>query len=124
MARILIIEDNRDVIELVTRMLSFLGSHTVTSATDGEAGLKAALRDRPDLVILDLNLPKLDGHEVCARIRETPSMSKTRILMLSAAFTSSEDAERGLALGADAYLTKPFLHTPFNDAVTKLLARA
>jgi CheY-like chemotaxis protein len=121
MARILIVEDNTDVVTLIERMLKGHGAHTVLVAGDGELGLKLARSERPDLIILDLNLPKMHGHEVCEQVKSDPRTAKTKVLMLSAAYTSSEDAERGLSRGADAYLTKPFLHTPFLDAVTKLL---
>jgi DNA-binding response OmpR family regulator len=121
MARILIVEDNADVIELLERMLKMHGSHVISIATDGEAGLKLAKSERPDLIILDLNLPKMHGHEVCEHVKSDPRTAKTKVMMLSAAYTSNEDVQRGIGRGADAYMTKPFLHTPFFDTVTKLL---
>lgn len=123
MARILIVEDNADIVSLLERLLKMHGTHTLLIATDGEQGLKLAKAERPDLIILDLNLPKLHGHEVCEQVKSDPRTQKTKVLMLSAAYTSTEDRDRGLARGADAYLTKPFLHTPFLDAVTSLVGR-
>jgi DNA-binding response OmpR family regulator len=111
MATILIAEDERDLSNLVRRHLEDEG-HRVLQAFDGPAAVLAATQERPDLVILDWMLPRLDGLEVCRRIRRD---SIVPILMLTA---RSEEVDRvlGLEVGADDYLTKPF-------SIRELLAR-
>src|SRR5437660_426116 len=112
MAHILVVEDERQLAELVGRQLTVAG-HTVGFATDGMAALESLERTPADLVILDWMLPRLDGLEVCRRIR---ARSITPILMLTA---RAEESDRvlGLEVGADDYLTKPF-------SMPELLARA
>jgi DNA-binding response OmpR family regulator len=111
-ATILVVEDERDLNNLVRRHLEAEG-HQVVQAFDGPSALEEASRARPDLVILDWMLPRLDGLEVCRRIRQE---SVVPILMLTA---RSEEVDRvvGLEVGADDYLTKPF-------GIRELLARA
>ncbi len=123
MAHIVIIDDNQDIVNMVQKLLKKAG-HTVGSAGDGERGLATIQRDRPDLVILDLNLPKIDGHEVCQRVKGDPTTRHIPIIMLTAAYTDADDARRGLALGADEYVIKPFMHTPFLHLVGRLLNSA
>ena len=89
--------------------------HEVRTARDGEAGLAAARSYRPDLIVLDVMMPKLDGYAVLAAIRADPLLDGTRILMLTAKGREAEQ-KKGLALGADAYLPKPF---PTGDLVEK-----
>jgi DNA-binding response OmpR family regulator len=111
MATILIAEDERDLSNLVRRHLEDEG-HGVLQAFDGPGAALAAIQERPDLVILDWMLPRLDGLEVCRRIRRE---SVVPILMLTA---RAEEIDRvlGLEVGADDYLTKPF-------SIRELLAR-
>lgn len=120
MARITVIDDNQDIVELVATLLESKG-HTVTSANDGAQGLKLVEKELPDLVVLDLNLPSLDGHEICERLKAQSPTKKIPIVMLTAAYTSDDDARRGLSLGADAFVVKPFVHKPFLDTITRLL---
>ena len=101
--RVLVVDDEAIVTEVVERYLVREG-YRVTVATDGEAALELAREGGPDLVVLDLMLPKLDGLEVCRRLRQESSVP---IIMLTA---KGEESDRilGLGLGADDYLTKPF----------------
>jgi DNA-binding response OmpR family regulator len=102
--RILLIEDDRDIAAVVSSTLADEG-YRVDHAADGRTGLDRALRDPPDLVILDLGLPLLDGMDVCRRIRQRDPA--TPILILTARGTEA-DRVRGLETGADEYLVKPF----------------
>ena len=102
--RILVIEDERQLAGHITRALSRHG-HCLTATHDGVEGLQAALNDPPDLVLLDLNLPGLDGLSVLSRLRE--SQSTARVLILTAR-GEVEHRVKGLHAGADDYLTKPF----------------
>ena len=76
-------------------------------AQDGEEALARARRDKPNLIILDVRMPKMSGYEVCAALRADEETAGAKIIMLSA-FADPRDVERGLAAGADAYMTKPF----------------
>ena len=102
--RILVIEDERQLAGHVTRALSRHG-HCLGTAYDGVEGLQLALNDPPDLVVLDLNLPGLDGLSVLSRLREAHSAA--RVLILTAR-GEVEHRVKGLHAGADDYLTKPF----------------
>ena len=103
MPRVLVVDDEEQIVDLLRSYLQRDG-FDVDDAADGEAALAAIARLRPDLVILDLMLPKLDGREVCRRIRET---ANTPIIMLTAR-DEETDKLLGLELGADDYITKPF----------------
>jgi two-component system, OmpR family, alkaline phosphatase synthesis response regulator PhoP len=104
--KILIVEDERDILQLVKLYLEKEGFRTVTAATGAE-GLKSANSDKPDLIILDLMLPEIDGLEVCKRLRSSPETAMLPIIMLTAKAEES-DTVIGLELGADDYVTKPF----------------
>ncbi|HYX10899.1 MAG: response regulator transcription factor [Chloroflexi bacterium] len=103
MKTILLVDDERNIVELLRLYLEKEG-YGVVSAPDGEQGLALHARHDPDLVVLDLMLPKVDGFEVCREIRRR---GQTPILMLTAR-TDDVDAIVGLELGADDYVTKPF----------------
>ena len=106
-AKILIVEDDATIRALLEMALLGAGFKEVKSAARGDDGLSEARRMKPDLVLLDLMLPGLDGFTVAKRIRETPELAATRIIMLTAR-TQNEDIVRGLECGADDYVTKPF----------------
>ncbi|MBF0551439.1 MAG: response regulator transcription factor [Deltaproteobacteria bacterium] len=103
---ILVVEDEEDILDLVEYNLQQEGFH-VLRAMDGVVGIQLAKKERPDLVILDLMLPKLDGKEVCRSIRKDSDISTMPIMMLSAR-AKEIDRVIGFELGADDYLTKPF----------------
>jgi PleD family two-component response regulator len=113
--RVLVIEDERDVVELLTYNLEKAG-YRVIAAGDGESGLALARERRPDLVLLDLMLPGIDGFSVCQALREDFRTHHTPILMLTAR-GETRDRVQGLRVGADDYLPKPF-------SLVELLARA
>jgi two-component system alkaline phosphatase synthesis response regulator PhoP len=103
---ILAVEDDRDILELITYNLEREG-YEVTGATTGEDGVDAARSDKPDLVLLDLMLPGIDGLEVCRRLKADPDTAHLPIVMVTAKGEES-DIITGLELGADDYVTKPF----------------
>ena len=103
---VLVVDDEPMVVEALSFLLN-RAKLEVRTARDGEAALSAIESDPPDLVLLDIMLPKKDGFEVCQTIRANPAWDKVRIVMLTARDQESE-RKKGLALGADAYLTKPF----------------
>jgi DNA-binding response OmpR family regulator len=104
--RILIVEDHPDIVEIVRYNLEREG-YRVSWARNGEEGIEKASAEKPDLVLLDLMLPKIGGHEVCKAIRGEAATRFLPIIMLTA---KGEEADivRGLELGADDYVTKPF----------------
>ena len=117
--KILIIEDDlalSDVISFTLRR----GGFEVITAHDGQSGLASWQSNRPDLIVLDLNLPKLDGLEVCRRIR---SIEKTPIIILSVR-SGDEVVVKGLELGADDYIVKPFSPSQLVARVRAVLRRA
>lgn len=105
--KILVIEDDSTIRTILGMALDGAGYKNVLMADRGDVGLASARAEKPDLVLLDLMLPGLDGFTVAKRIRETPSLAATRIIMLTAR-TESDDIVRGLEAGADDYVTKPF----------------
>ncbi|MHB8575153.1 MAG: response regulator [Dehalococcoidia bacterium] len=119
MTTVLIVEDEAMVAEVVGRYLRREGFDVVVAA-DGEAALEAAQRRHPDLVVLDLMLPKLDGLEVCRRLR---ARSQVPVIMLTA---KSEELDRivGLELGADDYMPKPFSPRELVARVRAVLRRS
>jgi two-component system, OmpR family, alkaline phosphatase synthesis response regulator PhoP len=119
--KILIVEDDSDLVKLLKYNLEKEGFR-VNYATDGSVALAEARRDPPDLVILDLMLPGLDGLEVCRQLRRNDRFLRTPVLMLSA---RSEEADRvvGLELGADDYVTKPFSTREIVARIRALLRR-
>src|SRR5713226_8992906 len=122
MKRVLLIEDDRDIVELVRYNLEREGFQ-VASATDGASGLAQIRKTPPDILLLDLMLPKLSGLDICKEIRRDTSLNRLPILMLTA---RGEEADRvvGLEMGADDYVTKPFSPRELGARVKALLRRA
>ena len=104
--RILVVEDEEDILALVQYNLMKAG-FIVDTAVSGEEGLQKALQVRPDLVVLDLMLPNIDGLEVCRQLRTNPDLSEIAIVMMTAK-GEEEDIVKGLEYGADDYIPKPF----------------
>jgi len=102
--KVLIIEDEKEVSELYKLKLT-IDDYDVITATSGQEGLKKAFKDSPDLIFLDIKMPKMDGFEVLKRLRENPKTKKTPVVILSN-FDEEDMVERGLTLGADEYLIK------------------
>src|SRR5213595_3364238 len=105
--RILIVEDEKDVVDLLALNLRRAGGFIISTASDGAAGLAKARGEKPDFIILDLMLPKMPGLEVCKILKSEPATRHIPILMLTA---RAEEIDRivGLEFGADDYVTKPF----------------
>ena len=103
--RVLTIEDNADSRDMTRTMLELSG-HEVRAAADGAQGLEEAARWRPDVVLLDIGLPGMDGYEIAKRIKANPALARTRIIALTG-YGLAEDAKRAFAAGFDLHLTKP-----------------
>ena len=106
MTTILIADDETPIVELVRFTLED-DDVQILGAYDGLTALELAQATQPDLALLDVQMPRLDGLEVCRRLRRSPECARMRIVILSAA-AQVDDRARGLAAGADEYLTKPF----------------
>lgn len=104
--RILIVEDEESLLKLEKIFLSSRG-YEVVGVVDGPAALAALEKERPDLILLDIMLPQMDGFEVCKRIKQNPQTASIPVIMLTAK-KSSEDMAKGKEVGADNYITKPF----------------
>ncbi|WNM23876.1 response regulator [Demequina capsici] len=120
MASILIVDDDPDIALLLEHKLR-AGGHQVTVAVDGVAGLEAIQASRPDLVVLDWMMPRMNGLDVCAQVRADPRIATTRILMLTAK-AQAQDLERVYTSGADDYMQKPFSPRDLAARVDQLLA--
>ena len=120
--KILAVEDDPNALELIVQTLEPKGYRVVT-ATDGVEGLKKARDEHPDLIILDVMLPGLDGYEVCRQLRQTPEAATLPIVMMSAK-ARQEDKDVGLRKGADDYLPKPVTPAEIRAKVDALLANA
>lgn len=119
--KILIVEDEESLLKLESILLSSKG-YNVTGVMDGKSALEEVRLNRPDLVILDIMLPEMDGFEVCRQIKENPDTRHIPVVMLTAK-KNSQDFARGQQVGSDAYITKPFKSSKVLDTVQELLAR-
>jgi len=119
---ILVIDDEADLVELVRYSLVREGFH-VMAANNGESGLRLADQKLPDLAVVDLMLPGIDGFEVCRRLRSATRTFKIPIIMLTAKAAES-DRIVGLEIGADDYITKPFSPSELVARIKALLRRA
>ncbi len=119
--RILIVEDDKNIVKMLEYNLEKEG-YEVIKAFDGDSAIKIALKEVPDLIILDLMLPKIDGLEVCKYLKNQSSLSKSPIIILTA---KSEESDKiiGLELGADDYVTKPFSPKELMARVKAILRR-
>jgi DNA-binding response OmpR family regulator len=121
MAKILIAEDEADIRELVTFMLRFAG-HEVLAVTNGEEAVLTAFRELPDLVLLDVRMPRMTGYDACRMIRANPELKHVPVVFLSAKGQQSE-VRTGLEAGAADYLLKPFSPMDLANKVKVILAR-
>ena len=118
--QVLIVDDEPNIVISLEFLMKREG-FAVAVARDGEEGLAAIRAGRPDLVVLDVMMPKRNGYEVWEAVRADPSLGGVRILMLTARGRPAE-SEKGLELGADAYMPKPFSTRELVDKAKSLLA--
>ena len=105
MKKILIVDDDQENLSVLADMLRV--EFQPLTAMNGREGIVTAVREQPDLILLDVNMPEMDGFEVCKRLREQPGTRQIPIIMLTTA-SSLDSRVKGLDLGADDYITKPF----------------
>jgi len=116
---ILIVEDEESLLKLESILLTSKGFE-VKGVIDGAAALKSISEELPDLVVLDIMLPGIDGFEVCRRIKSDPRTAQIPVVMLTAK-KSVQDQKRGEEVGADAYITKPFKSAQVVETIMKLI---
>lgn len=119
--KIVVIEDEADILEVINYNLSLEG-YEVSSALDGEEGLAIIKKEAPDLVLLDLMLPGLDGIEICRKLKADPAMHSVSVIMVTAKGEES-DIVLGLGIGADDYVTKPFSPKELMARIKSVLRR-
>ena len=117
--KILIVDDEPNIV-VPLQFLMEQNGYQVQIAETGEAAMDLIARYRPDLVLLDIMLPGVNGLEVCQMLREDPSLTKTKIILVSA-LGRDVDIAKGMAMGADAYITKPFSNREMVSRVNELL---
>lgn len=117
--KVLLVDDEPNIL-LSLEFLMQRAGYQVETAADGEAALQCVASTPPDLVLLDVNMPKRDGFDVCQTLRANPEWAAVRVIMLTAKGRDVE-REKGLALGADDYITKPFATQDVIDKVQAIL---
>lgn len=118
-AKVLVVDDEPHILKLVKYTLEKHG-YEVVEAADGSAAIESAKRDLPDIIILDVMMPIMNGYDACAKIKEFPETENIPVIMLSAK-TQQYEISKGIEVGADAYLNKPFTPKELLAEVTKVL---
>jgi CheY-like chemotaxis protein len=121
MANILVAEDERDIRELINLTLTFAG-HTVTTAANGAEAVDLVTQVMPDLIMMDVRMPKLTGYEACRQMKQIDSVKHTPVVFLSAK-GQDEEIQTGLDAGAVAYILKPFSPEDLNRQVNDILQK-
>jgi DNA-binding response OmpR family regulator len=120
--RVLIVDDEPNIVTALEFLLEKRG-YEVTIAVNGEEALAQVETFKPDLILLDVMMPKVSGYEVCQRLRSDPRWQNIKIVMLSAKGREVE-VSKGMSLGADLYVTKPFASTELVATIDRLLSGA
>jgi two-component system, OmpR family, alkaline phosphatase synthesis response regulator PhoP len=118
--KVLLADDEKEILDLLAMTLEDDERYEVLLASDGQRALELCKAQHPDLVFLDVQMPKMDGISVCQEIRKDPSISDTKVVMLTALAQESE-IDRALIAGADDYMTKPFSPTALHQKLLEAL---
>ena len=121
MSKILIAEDERDIRDLVAFTLRFAG-HEVVVATNGEEAVETALQANPDLILMDVRMPRMTGYEACKVMKANPELKDIPVVFLTARGQESE-IQQGLDAGAEEYLLKPFAPDQLTTRVKAILLK-
>jgi DNA-binding response OmpR family regulator len=121
MAKILIAEDERDIRDLVAFTLRFAGYEVVTAA-NGEEAVALAPKENPDLILMDVRMPRMTGYDACRILKANPEMKDIPVVFLSAKGQESE-IQTGLEVGAEEYMLKPFAPDQLTERVRAILAK-
>jgi len=118
--RILIVEDNIVILTMQKQIFEMEGYEIIT-AQEGMDALKKIHQERPDIVLLDVNIPGMNGFELCRQIKDDSGLRNIIVVMISAVYYSEEDAKKGMAMGADAYFTKPYENELLQGKIKELI---
>jgi chemosensory pili system protein ChpA (sensor histidine kinase/response regulator) len=118
--KILIVEDNIVILTMQKQIFEMEGYEIIT-AQEGMDALKKIHEGSPDVVLLDVNIPGMNGFELCRQIKEDPALQSIIVVMISAVYYSDEDAKKGMAMGADAYFTKPYENEVLQSKIKELI---
>jgi CheY-like chemotaxis protein len=121
MAKILIVDDEAHIVMILKDSLEFSGFQVMT-ASDGMEALERIAQEIPDLVVLDIGMPRLDGWEVCRRLRQDPKTKELPVIILTA-YAQTADQRKGIQLGADRFVTKPCDLTYLVEEINSLLSK-
>ena len=119
--RILLVDDNQDLLQVISRRLQSWGYEALT-AESGEEGLRLAQEQQPDLVLLDVMMPKMKGRDVCARLKANPKTQQIPVIFLTA-LGLADHVKAGMDVGAEDYIVKPFQPSELKERITVCLAR-
>jgi len=117
--RILVVDDEKDLVVMISTALKHNGYEVIT-ANDGQEGLEKAKTEKPDLIVLDLMLPRINGYKVCGLLKKDTRYAKIPIILLTAK-ANAEDIELGKKVGADAYVTKPYERETLLSKIEELI---
>src|ERR1700676_890687 len=117
--RILVVEDQEDNMQILRDLLSNAG-YEMIEAQDGEAGVRIAVSERPDRILMDIQLPLLDGYEATRRIKADPALRATPIIVITS-YALSGDEDKARAAGCDDYITKPYSPRALLAKINELL---
>ena len=120
MKTVLVIDDNPTIVELIKYAVNLQGDYNVIVAYDGVQGLERIYADRPDCVIVDVKMPRMDGYQLARCIRGDSRTAHIPLIILSA-MTREEDQMTGILSGADEYLTKPFKPSALNATIERVI---
>ncbi len=120
MKKVLVIDDNPTIVELIKYAVNLQSNYQVLVAYDGVQGLESVYAERPDCVIIDVKMPRMDGYQLVRCLRGDARTANTPLIILSA-MTREEDQMIGLLSGVDEYLTKPFKPSALNAAIERVL---
>jgi CheY-like chemotaxis protein len=118
-AKILVVDDEQDIVNTVQYRLKSCDFNVIT-AGDGKEGLEKVINEKPDLVLLDINMPVMDGHEMLERLRSRPDTRNIPVIMLTA-YSDRKDISKAADLGIEHYVTKPFDFADLMDKISKAL---
>ena len=118
-AKILVVDDEQDIVNTVQYRLKACDFNVIT-ANNGKEGLEKVINEKPDLVLLDINMPIMDGHEMLERIRSRPDLRDIPVIMLTA-YSDRRDISKAADLGIEQYVTKPFDFADLMDKISKAL---
>ncbi len=118
-ARVLVVDDESDIVSTIQYRLKFCEFDVIT-ASNGKEGLEKAANEKPDIILLDINMPVMDGHEMLERLKSRPDLKDTPVIMLTA-YSDGKDIAKAADLGIADYVTKPFDFTELMEKISNAL---